>query len=88
MLLLTHTSGLHHELGLPQSGIDSFDEDVPFPTFIGSDHPVDQMSDDVSHYRMQFLAQIALRRVSGTIHQSMLEGESWDLEALGQLLTT
>jgi hypothetical protein len=69
------SSGLHYELGLPQSGIDSFEVEVPFPTFIGSDHQIDVLSNEVSHYRMHFLSQIALRRVCGSIHLTLYDSK-------------
>lgn len=62
---------LHYELGLPQSGIDRFEDEVPFPTFIGNSHPTDIVADDFCHYRMHFLSQIALCRVWGNIRMTL-----------------
>nr|POE79322.1 hypothetical protein CFP56_07387 [Quercus suber] len=69
------TEDLYHlDLDLPQSGIQSMEDEVPLPYFHAENEPGESsssLSEERSHFQYHFLAMIALRRLISRIHDAV-----------------
>lgn len=68
----------HMDLDLPQTGIDSLQDDVPLPNFqdTNEQHSASMgSSEGRAHFHYHFLAMIALRRLIARIHTAIHESE-------------
>ena len=66
----------HHDLDLPESGIQAFEDMVPLPSFKeGQDasRPCAAASDEPTSYQQHFLALIGLRKVIWRTHENLQE---------------
>jgi hypothetical protein len=61
----------HLDLDLPQSGIDSLEDEVPLPYFYADQDPhgrASNLNEEQSHFQYHFVAMSALRRLIVRIH--------------------